>query len=181
MVDARAAIRAGSIPRLTKILRQHPRLVNGKNTRGFTLLDLAVRRSNLKMVELLANFGCTILSKPNVQDETPIFQAATIGNHQLIELLVRLGAQNIDYNYDFVSPLEIAIIDEKHECIHTLRCLGARKITFERKAHRDLPPLEDDEVIEVRRRVYFSESLLDRLFRADSIASWIGRDVHKRL
>jgi len=128
------------------------------NDDGWTPMHTAAKRGHVSVIEALVRLGSTAIDTPNRWGSTPIFIAALYGRASVIEALVRLGSTAFDTHnrYGWV-PLDVSGKAGKSEAMKTLRALGA-----------GLPLEDEDEAHEIRWRVYFRDSLVEKLLFAAS-------------
>ena len=94
--------------------------------------------------------------------------AAESPQSSAIELLVRLGSNAIDTRNHFsMAPLDFAFGKKINQNVKTLLALGANPTTSSQTLTAEeiesMTRISEDEICEVRYRVYFAQSLLHRL------------------
>ena len=165
---AQDAVRNGDCRKLLRVIRDYPWIVDQKDRQFHTLIELAVDKDKPEIIELLMVLGCRTINATNPSDKTHVYRATSRGHAHLIELLVRLGFTRLNYTNIRMSALELSIQKKHPHCTTVLRALGARR----HASYSELPPLDDEEVLRVRFRVYFQESLFSRMIRANNAMRW---------
>jgi ankyrin repeat protein len=109
-------------PEVARFLIDKGADVNAKDTRNFTPLMAAY---GLPMVELLVSKGANIEAQDNLQGWTKLHMACSRGDKDVVELLIRNGADIHMRNDRGATPLWIASRDGHKEIVELLLKKGA--------------------------------------------------------
>ena len=107
-----------------ELLEKRPLIVNSRNTRGQTALNVAIARSD----DLWTRFLLGKNADPNLQDgngDTPLITAARAGYIDAIELLLDLGARVDATNRMGETPLILAVQQRQLAAVKLLLAKGA--------------------------------------------------------
>jgi ankyrin repeat protein len=148
------AAESGHVPMIEMLFRRGASL-DSTDIFGRTPINAAALYGHAPVIEVLVRLGSQAIDAPTFTGCTPLHTAAMEGNCSVIETLIRLGSKALDVLDRYGrSPLDRAVHWEKSEAVKALRALGAGD------------PLEDeDEAHEIRWRVYFRESFVQKLLR----------------
>ncbi len=100
--------------------------VNAKNNSGSTPLLMAVDRKSLITVEKLLKNGADVDMKGFVDDRTPLFQAAVVGDKEIAALLISKGADVNIKNKSGIPVIWQAIADANKNFVELLIDKGAK-------------------------------------------------------
>jgi ankyrin repeat protein len=90
--------------------KQGPGLVNAWDKDGYTPLTLAVRRGDLKYVDLLIKVCPGLdVDQRDIRGNTPLIFAASRGNCPMVDRLIKAGADVMLTNETGLSPLAFAL------------------------------------------------------------------------
>lgn len=169
-------------------LRKGSISINSLNHRGETPLHIAALNGYDSTIELLLEHGgnSSIDSRSN-EGNTPLHHAALHGFDSTVELLLRKSSHSLDCsNNDGRTPLYFAGLRGHKSIVRILRAAGATIPIFDHSEFDnfdpDLPQLQqlqlpqlwqitamlqevipEEEILEIRSRIYFNESLFSRL------------------
>ncbi len=155
--ELHAAARQGNLEELEKLLDLHPDLIDMPTTYGITPLYTAASFGRAAVVELLIRLGSTVIDTPDNYDGwTPMHVAAFNGHASVIETLIRFGSTVIDTpTNDGRVPIGFA---------HSYGGLAATEVLQYLGAVNAIAVYDEDKALEVRHRVFFRHSLLQRCF-----------------
>lgn len=162
------AIKARKQEQIERYLRDHPRFLDYPDTEGQRPLHVAVQCRNYFAVELLLQRGSISTDLPDSGGWTPLHLAAQHGPQSTVELLLRKSSVSLNSTtiYDW-TPLYIAILNGKRSIIRIFKALGATVVSFSNLSETAIQMIQEsipeDEIIEIRFRIYFNQSLLSRL------------------
>lgn len=153
------------------VFRMDSKIVDVPTNYGETPLFKAAASGHVPVIEMLVRLGSEAIDTPNKYGCTPMFAAACRGHTSVIEALVRLGSEAVDTSDTYgETPLFEAIRSKTNECARMLRMLGAESsFLLSSPEHREIEERtrpSEEKTLEVRFRVYFARSLLDRLVKA---------------
>ena len=106
------------------LIEKRPTIVNSRNARGQTALNVAISRSD----ELWTRFLIGKKANPNLQDgngDTPLIAAARVGYADAVELLLSSGAKVDLANRMGETPLIIAVQQRELPVVKLLLAKGA--------------------------------------------------------
>jgi ankyrin repeat protein len=86
------AVRKDDGPKAMQLLRDHPTLINARDTKGDTALLVATRRGDREWTGTLLNSGAD-LDAAAKDGDTPLITASRIGFLDAVEWLTKLGAK----------------------------------------------------------------------------------------
>lgn len=161
----------GHVEIIEKLVELGSRAIDTPDHYGRTPMYIAAVNGHAPVIEILVRLGSTAIDTPNNTGRTPMFAAAFFKHPSVIETLARLGSRAIDTpdNHDR-TPLYVAACFYRIDLVKTLKMLGAKRSIVQEKDvfYRVLECLntqvDENETEEVRSRVYFSRSLMERLF-----------------
>jgi ankyrin repeat protein len=107
-----------------QLLGSRPTVVNSRNAKGETALNIVVSRSDELWTDFLISRG----ADPNLQQangDTPLIAAARVGFNAAIELLLARGAKVDIANKMGETPLIIAVQQRELEAVKLLLARGA--------------------------------------------------------
>lgn len=118
------AVRDRDGDKATEILNTRPTVVNTRNAKGETALNIVLSRSDDLWTGFLIGNG----ADPNLQDgrgDTPLIAAARVGYTDAIETLLKHGAKVDLANRMGETPLIIAVQQREIEAVKLLLARGA--------------------------------------------------------
>ncbi len=118
------AVRDRDGDKATEILNTRPTVVNTRNAKGETALNIAIARSDDLWTRFLMGNG----ADPNLQDsrgDTPLIAAARVGYNDAIELLLHYGAKVDLANKMGETPLIVAVQQRELDAVKLLLAKGA--------------------------------------------------------
>lgn len=118
------AVRARDGNEAMQLMGSRPTVVNSRNGKGETALNIAISRSD----ELWTNFLISRGADPNLQQsngDTPLIAAARVGFNAAIELLLARGAKVDLANKMGETPLIVAVQQRELEAVRLLLASGA--------------------------------------------------------
>jgi ankyrin repeat protein len=152
-----AAAKKGDLKEIEKLVREGAD-VDARDWMGVTHMHHAAGKGRAEMVELFFRLGSQAIDTPDFDGWTPMHAAAVYDHAPVIETLVRLGSKSLDARDNLCkTPYRAACLWFSVDAAFTLAALGAEA------AYEPRPP--EDEVHEVRWRVYFRESFVEKLIR----------------
>jgi ankyrin repeat protein len=107
----------GNLLKLKEFKNTLPELYNGfletPNSNGDTALIMAVSNNHANVVNYLLDEKTIKKEKRNIDNLTPLLYAASQGNLNIIELLLKHGADEkvVNYNKNFIDYLNLGIIE----------------------------------------------------------------------
>lgn len=156
----------GNVAKLKKAIEAHPEQIDIPNFYGWTPMNAAAEHGHVEVVELLVRMGSNAVDIPTSGGWTPML-AASCTSAPMIETLVRFGSNAIDTPDKYgQTPLCVASHNMRADCVRMLRILGADPTRLSFPKNKELEELSrpfEEEIEEVRFRVYFSHSLVQRL------------------
>ena len=93
---------------IADILKNYPESINERDETGRTPLMYAVKRENIKIIELLLKAGAEIEGSDNNKD-TPLVFAVSNRNKEIIQMLLKAGANPSATNINEKSVLNYAV------------------------------------------------------------------------
>ena len=118
------AVKSRDGDKATELLDSRPTIVNSRNGKGETALNIALSRTDDLWMRFLLGKG----ADPNLQDskgDTPLISAARVGFDDAIEILLKLGAKVNLANRMGETPLIIAVQRRELAAVKTLLANGA--------------------------------------------------------
>jgi len=118
------AVRDRDGDKATEIIGTRPSVVNTRNAKGQTALNIALSRSDDLWTRFLMGNG----ADPNLQDsngDTPLIVAARVGYNDAIELLLHYGAKVDLANKMGETPLIVAVQQRELNAVKLLLAKGA--------------------------------------------------------
>ncbi len=118
------AVRDRDGDKATEILTSRPSVVNTRNAKGQTALNIVLSRSDDLWTRFLIGNG----ADTNLQDgrgDTPLMAAARVGYTDAIELLLKYGAKVDLANKMGETPLIVAVQQREVEAVKLLLAKGA--------------------------------------------------------
>ena len=167
------AAEKGHVEIITKLVELGSHAIDTPARDGCTPMFAATWNGHVLAIETLVRLGSKAIDTPNNDGWTPMFAAALNGHVSAIETLVRLGSTAIDTpDNDGWTPVCWAARRGYTGCLKTLKLLGAdcstdgisdREMISDEMVELLNARVDEDEAWEVRYRVYFRQSLVDRL------------------
>jgi ankyrin repeat protein len=118
------AVRARDGDKATELLNSRPTIVNTRNVKGETALNIAIARSDDLWTKFLIGKGANVnLAAAN--GDTPLITAARVGFTDAIDLLLQLGAKVDAANKMGETPLILAVQQRQVEAVKLLLAKGA--------------------------------------------------------
>ena len=118
------AVRERDGDKAFELIGKNPLIVNGRNAKGETPLNVALSRSD----EQWTNFLLSRKANPNQQDgngDTPLISAARVGYSDAVETLLALGAKVDTANRMGETPLIVAVQSRELGTVKLLLAKGA--------------------------------------------------------
>ena len=109
------------IATITRLLDADPELVNRANAKGQTLIDLAVSRSSVEVVELLIRRGAIINKREHVYGAFPLLQAVARKRREVVEVLLRHGADPTMADKEWGTAHDLAVALDQPDITEVLR------------------------------------------------------------
>jgi ankyrin repeat protein len=118
-VSIHEAAQAGDIEKVKALLVQGID-VNGKDSRGLTLLHVASLSGHEELVRFLINRGADVSAKADGgQKATPLHMAAAMGHKGVVEILLARGA-DINVQRHGQAPLSLAVVTGNKDMVEFL-------------------------------------------------------------
>lgn len=147
---------------------------NSPNWNGSNLIHLAARIGSYSIFRKLLQFrihgssDLKCIDVSNYDQITPLHWAAWNGHTSIMELLLRLGSQSLNSTSRAGStPLYLALCWGQKSNIRILRAVGGLIFNPDRLSAEKLEmisePIPEEEILEIRGRIYFDHSLVSRL------------------
>ncbi len=118
------AVRKDDASKAIQLLREHPTVVNTRDPKGDTALNIALRRGDREWTGYLLNAGADVELAAKDGD-TPIISAARIGFDEAIGWLTKLGAKVDSTNKLGETALIIAVQARNARAVRALLDAGA--------------------------------------------------------
>ena len=118
------AVRKDEGPKVIQLLREHPTLINSRDSKGDTALLIAVRRGDRQWTGYLLNSGADI-DLAGRDGDTPLIAAARIGFDDAIGWLTKLGAKLEQANKLGETALIVAVQGRHVRVVRALLEAGA--------------------------------------------------------
>jgi ankyrin repeat protein len=118
------AVRDRDGDKATELLNNRPTIVNSRNAKGQTALNIVISRTDDLWTRFLLGKG----ADPNLQDsngDTPLIAAARVGFEDAIELLLKVGAKVDLSNRMGETPLIVAVQRRELNAVKLLLAKGA--------------------------------------------------------
>ena len=191
------AVRSGDPKQLTRRLKEYPRLVNTVLDAHGSFIHEAAAHGHNENIKVLLAFGCKGLDVPTRHGRTPMHCALFKGHSLTVELLYRFGGTLVDveslckmrYNnpmtLDIIACIETVIrigglgsftrisyrdVDLHYPCIffrnEVINLLVHLGITVD-LSQETSPKWNEAYSRKLRKRIYFSESLLLHVLRRE--------------
>lgn len=163
---------SGSPAIIETLVRLGSRAIDLPDQNGSTPILVAATNQHEQSVQMLVRMGSRAIDTPDDQGYTPMHLAAGVRTDSVIETLVRLGSRAIDvHDNRGRTPLHLLLMGKGFASrVNLLRALGAStNIDTEGLSPEAInllgKPMEEEEVVGLRYRVYFAHSLVDRLLQ----------------
>lgn len=119
-----SAVRERDGNKATELLDSRPAIVNSRNTKGETALNVVIARSDDSWTKFLLSKN----ADPNLPDSagnTPLITAARVGYVEAVDLLLRLGARVDAANKMGETALIVAVQQRQTDAVKLLLSKGA--------------------------------------------------------
>jgi len=126
LTDFDRALIANDIPGIVRMLDEDPVLVNQRDDKGRTPIDLAVSRSSCEVVELLIQRGANINTREDVYGSTPLLQVVARDRKEIAEILLRHGVDIAMKNNAGETAYSYAVALGRTEIAEMLRAASSR-------------------------------------------------------
>ncbi|OQW70845.1 MAG: hypothetical protein BVN35_17690 [Proteobacteria bacterium ST_bin11] len=167
------AAKHGQVEVVEFLLQTNNTVVDIANNKQRTPLLYAAKYGHDEILRSLVRFGSETIDQPDKYKVTPLHFAALYKRRSTVELLVQLGSKMLETKeHEYPEGIFMYKDIKQLPCILTLRALGVNcpqvEIWDKHRREYDLSDVnvEEDETWEVRYRVYFQQSLVDRLLFA---------------
>jgi uncharacterized protein len=117
---------ANNISSINQMLDEDPGLVNRRDDKGRTPIDLAVSRSSPEVVELLIQRGADINKRDEVYGSTPLRQVVARDRKDIAEILLRHGVDIAMKNNAGETAYSFAVALGRTEIAEMLRSASSR-------------------------------------------------------
>lgn len=117
---------ANNISAINRMLDEEPALVNQRDDKGRSPIDLAVSRSSCEVVELLIQRGANINTRENVYGSTPLLQVVARDRKEIAEILLRHGVDITMKNNAGETAYSYAVAIGRTEIAELLRTASSR-------------------------------------------------------
>lgn len=118
------AVRERDGNKATEYLSSRPTIVNTRNTKGETALNIAISRSDDLWMRFLISKGANV-NMPAANGDTPLIAASRVGFTGAIEVLLALGAKIDAANRMGETPLIVAVQQRELDVVKMLLARGA--------------------------------------------------------
>lgn len=113
-IDVFSAVAIGDLDTLAKLLESDPKAANSYSMHGYPALHMAIKMNYPKAVAMLLDANCNIeitnkRESSGWHGETPLFCAAFWGHDEIVETLIKAGANVNATARKQVSPLHEAV------------------------------------------------------------------------
>ena len=119
-----AAVRDRDGDKATEIIGRRPTVVNTRNLKGETALNIVIARSDDLWTKFLIGKGADV-NLPASNGDTPLITAARVGFTDTVELLLKLGAKVDSANRMGETPLIVAVQQRRLDSVKLLLAHGA--------------------------------------------------------
>jgi ankyrin repeat protein len=123
LTDFERALISNDIPGIVRMLDEKPALVNQRDDKGRTPIDLAVSRSSCEVVELLIRRGANINTREEVYGSTPLLQVVARDRKEIAEILLRHGVDITMKNNAGETAYSYAVAIGRTEIAEMLRAV----------------------------------------------------------
>ena len=142
--------------------------LNSPNNDGRIPLHFAVGNGHDSTVELLLKCGSTALDSPDKCGRTPLHYAARNGHDSTIELLLRYGSTSLNSpDNNGWTPLHFAASRGHDSAVKIFKAMGGTILHLKNLISWQVEKLQEfipeDEILEIRSRIYFVRALVERL------------------
>ena len=121
------AVRSRDGDKATELLNSRPTIVNTRNVKGETALNIVIGRSDDLWTKFLIGKGANVnLAASN--GDTPLITAARVGFTDAIDLLLQLGAKVDAANKMGETPLILAVQQRQVDAVKLLLAKGANPV-----------------------------------------------------
>ena len=118
------AVRSRDGDKATELLNSRPTIVNARNVKGETALNIVIGRSDDLWTKFLIGKGANVnLAASN--GDTPLITAARVGFTDAIDLLLQMGAKVDVSNKMGETPLIVAVQQRQVDAVKLLLAKGA--------------------------------------------------------
>jgi len=118
------AVRERDGNKATELLESRPSVLNAKNTRGETALNVVIARSDDLWTKFLLSKGADP-NLPDAKGNTPLMTAARVGYTEAVDLLLQLGAKVDATNKMGETALITAVVQRQKPIVRMLLEAGA--------------------------------------------------------
>jgi ankyrin repeat protein len=126
LTDFDKALISNDIPGIVRMLDEDPAIVNQRDDKGRTPIDLAVSRSSPEVVELLIQRGADINMREDVYGSTPLLQVVARDRKEIAEILLRHGVDIAMKNNAGETAYDYAVALGRTEIAEMLRSSSSR-------------------------------------------------------
>ena len=126
LTDFYRALISNDIPVITRMLDEDSALVNQRDDKGRTPIDLAVSRSSTEVVEFLIQRGANINKHEDVYGSTPLLQVVARDRKEIAEILLRHGVDITMKNDAGETAYSFAVALGRTEIAEMLRSASSR-------------------------------------------------------
>jgi ankyrin repeat protein len=126
LTDFDRALISNDRPAIVRMLDEEPGLVNQRDDKGRTPIDLAVSRSSPEVVELLIQRGADINKRDEVYGSTPLRQVVARDRKEIAEVLLRHGVDIAMKNNAGETAYELAVGLGRTEIAEMLQAVSSR-------------------------------------------------------
>jgi len=126
LTDFDRALISNEIPVIVRMMDEDPALVNQRDDKGRTPIDLAVSRSSGEVVELLIQRGADINTREDVYGSSPLLQVVARDRKEIAEILLRHGVDVSMKNNEGETAYSYAVALGRKEIAEMLRSASSK-------------------------------------------------------